>query len=232
MRIHRVATVLLMTVLLAAAQSARGAEPTPAPEARSSPACARRVEDIRTIVDRAQRDDRVWTGAWAAGMAGLLTGNIILSQTTAQQDRVEYYFGIGGSALGLVSVLVGPFGEFRRLARLRARLEAGSGDPDVCALARGAERDLAEVAQLEFRAHSWIVHLGNVIVNAGLGLGLGAGYGHWRGAFLQTVGGMAIGEIQILTRPATAEKGLLRLQLRPLGAGFGVGCGLALAGHF
>jgi hypothetical protein len=95
-------------------------------------------------------------------MAGLVASNLVLSQTTGGADHVDYYFGLGGSALGLVTLLIGPAGEMGRLARMRATLDAArsaGGGADLCVAARSAERELAEVARLEARARSWIVHL-------------------------------------------------------------------------
>jgi hypothetical protein len=226
-----------LVALLMAMATALGVLAASPPAARAEPAavtpvsCAQRAAELAEIARRAQRNDRIWTYTWGAGMAGLVIGNGVLSRTSSRESHVDYYFGLGGSALGLVAVMAGTFSELRLLGKMRRELavaagSAGAGDVELCAAAHRAEKDLAEVARLEKRSRSWITHVGNVVVNAGLGIGLGAGYGRWQQAFIQTTVGIAIGEAQVLTRPSTAEQGLRRLELRPLGAG------LALVGYF
>jgi hypothetical protein len=244
------ALVAVTACLMITLPVARAAEPAPAPSpptapspspapgapappgaltpARTPVSCAERVAELTSITRRALRNDWIWTYTWTAAYVGLVIGNGVLSHTSSPDSHVDYYFGVGGSALGLLATLLGTVSEQRHLIGMKRRLAAvqNGSEAEMCAAAIGAERELAEVARLESRARSWIVHVGNVVVNAGLGIGLGAGYGRWRSAFIQTTAGIAIGEAQTLTRPPTAEKGLRSLELRPLGAG------LALVGHF
>jgi hypothetical protein len=54
------------------------------------------------------------------------------------------------------------------------------------------------------------VHVGNVVLNAGVGLFLGLGYHHWVAGALNFASGAAIGEVIIFTQPTNVVDGLRR----------------------
>jgi glycosyltransferase involved in cell wall biosynthesis len=191
----------------------------PAP-AGAAPALAEataevRLRFLRDRMEHAARRSRAWTWAWGATHASLLSVNTaLLIALDGRGQRIDFAFGAGSSALGVALLLVMPPSVLRDQRRL-SRLPGAGADP--CRTLAEAERLLAHAAKDDARAKSALLHIGGAIFNLGIGTALGFGFDRWDTALAYIVGGMAIGEIMIATRPADTVRALADYQAGHLG---------------
>jgi hypothetical protein len=164
---------------------------------------------------------RVWYWSWMAAGAALIAGQAVLAGVVEGDERTEFIAGSATSLLIPTILLVHRplvLGDAPVLdARLQATTVDGAlGDPCI-ALARAHEllaRDAADAALTT----GWLAHALAIGVNVGVGLLLGVGYGDWWGAAKQTIGGIAVGELQILTFPTGALRAEANFGAGSLGA--------------
>jgi hypothetical protein len=123
-------------------------------------------------------------------------------------ERAELYVGAGEAVLGLVPVLLLPVPAIRDAERLDGLLVTTAGDRERCALAREAEQLLRRSADDEAFARGWLAHALTVGVSGGGLLIVGLGYDRWGTGIAGALLGIAIGELEILSRPAGALRGL------------------------
>ncbi len=181
---------------------------------------------------------RTWQLGWSIGYGTLAAGQLAAIPFTQDPgSRADWAVGAGSAAVGFGLVLLFP-PEVRsdepRLASLPA---------DGCAALAEAERLLAKDAANEAQLTGWLVHAGNVVLNAGFGLILGLGYQRWGPAALTFATGAALGEATIFTQPTRLAEDLERYRQGDLASGEAAavrvvpvlapgGFGLAVAGTF
>jgi hypothetical protein len=188
------AGILTAAVLLLQASRARG-------ECIEADA---RIAFVQERLDSDDRDARRWMWEWGIAYGALTLGQAGLALTRDDEgERVELYVGAAKSALGLVPVLGLQVPALRDAARLRARV----GEPDRCAVADDAAKFLAASADDEAFNRGFLAHAGNVLVNGGGLLIIGLGYDRWVTGTIGTAVGIAIGELQIFTRPTASLRG-------------------------
>ena len=141
-----------------------------------------------------------WKLATGAAFALLVAGQLAIAPLFEPQERPDYYWGAGYSALGLASTLVPPPAVFERGAAF-AREAAAATDDTRCQLIAEGERLLEQSAAAEALTTQWFIHVINVAVNVSLGAILGFGYQHWRNAAINTGMGIAISETVLFTKP-------------------------------
>src|SRR5260370_40274746 len=104
--------------------------------------------------------------------------------------------------MGIVPLLIAPLDVIADARDLRRQLARRSGnDDDICRLLADAEARLARDAANQIDGQRWWLHVGNVVLNAGVGLFLGLGFHHWGAGALNAISGPVIGEAIILTQP-------------------------------
>lgn len=174
-----------------------------------------RLAFLRDRMEHAARRSRAWTWAWGATHASLLSVNTaLLIALDSPGHRIDFAFGVGSSALGVALLVAMPPSVLRDQRRLE-RLTGTGADP--CRTLAEAERLLAHAARDDARAKSALLHVGSAIFNLGIGMVLGFGFDRWDTALGYIVGGTAIGEIMIATRPADTVRALADYQAGHLG---------------
>lgn len=178
---------------------------------------------------------RRWTLWWSIGFGALTVGQAVPAPFLDKATRIDFLVGAVSSAVSVVYTLVTPLSAGSADRRFAKIVEAG-GDP--CAIAAKGRAILADAADDESGGRGWLAQTLNVVFNAVVALWLGVGYGHWWSALESGVGGLALGEVMILTQPdglparlsaydagrfgATADGPRLRLVLAPRYVGLSV----------
>jgi hypothetical protein len=148
---------------------------------------------------------RLWMWGWGIGYTAATLGQAGLTFATDDEgEKVELWVGAGKSALGLIPTLLIPVPALRDAGALDRMASAGG---DRCAVASAAEKYLAASADDEAFNRGFLAHTGNVLVNGGGLLVVGLGYDRWLTGTLSAVVGIAIGEVQIYTRPTASLRG-------------------------
>ncbi len=197
----RVLPVLSASVALAAVAlgpRCAGATECPAPTAALAGVDAEtRLRLVTDAFRREVRDTDIWSWSWgstyvAASAAQGITAALIRDRAT----RIDLTVGALSAGFGALTLYGLP---------LRVTLplvdRAWTREPDLCRRLARAEATLADVADRQRLASSWIPHVGNVLFNVGIGLILGLGYGHWKSAGLSSGIGIVVGEANVLTQP-------------------------------
>ncbi len=198
----RAALALLLTgsLLLCTAQAARADEKDGCPDADA------RIAFVGERLDADAHGARVWMWGWGLGYTGLALGQAGLALTRDDEgERVELYVGAAKSVLGLVPVLLVRSPALHDAGTLKVR--AAGGGSDRCAVAAEAGEMLERSAADEAFARSFLAHTANVLVNGGGMLIVGLGYDRWVTGALGAAVGIAIGEVNIFTRPTAALRG-------------------------
>jgi hypothetical protein len=152
---------------------------------------------------------RFWTGGWGFALgAGTLANLVPLTWVSADQ-RVDWYTGAATTAIGVVPLLIAPLDVIADSRGLRARLGARTPG-DTCALLADAETLLVRDAKNQADGQRWWLHVGNVVLNAGVGLFLIVGFHHWAAGIWNAASGAVIGEVIIFTQPTGAIDSLRR----------------------
>lgn len=197
-----------------------------------------RLEFIRARMKAEAGRVGTWQLGWSIGYGALAAGQLAaIPFTEGAGPRADWAVGAASAAAGLGLVLFFP----PEVGSNEARL--ASLPPDGCAAVAEAERLLESAAASEAALTGWLVHAGNVLLNAGFGLILGLGYQRWESAALTFVTGAALGEATILTQPTRLAGDLARYRAGDLSSGDAAsarlvpvpthrGFGLAVAGTF
>src|SRR5205085_52841 len=90
------------------------------------------------------------------------------------------------------------------LAKVDAQVRLRHAPPgtDVCALLADAEGLLVRDVKSAAFGKSALTHAGNFLFNIGVGLVLGVAFHHWTQAAIQSLAGIAVGEVMIISQPA------------------------------
>jgi hypothetical protein len=151
----------------------------------------------------------VWVWGWTLALGVGTVGNLVPVPFVAADERIDWYTGAVTTVVGIVPLLVAPPEVIADARDLHARLGAREAS-DVCALLADAETRLVRDAKNQADGRRWWVHVGNVVLNAGVGLFLILGYHHWVAGALNAASGAAIGEVIIFTQPTDAIDSLRR----------------------
>jgi hypothetical protein len=201
---------LVLTLVLAS--SARSGAVECAVPAAAAPSLAHidageRLRFLQGALRHGARRARIWSWAWGSGYATLATLNLALLPVYPDSKRVDLYVGAAASAVGVLAVAAVPLKVMRDQRWFDARVRGGG---DVCALVADGERLLARDAASEAFGKSVLIHVGSFAFNVGLGLLLSVGFGHQQAGVIDSLAGMTLGEIMILTQPADSVKALAR----------------------
>jgi hypothetical protein len=154
---------------------------------------------------RAARRATWWSIGWGSLYGGLTVGQLALLPTASSKgETAEKVVGATASFIGVLSVAILPprvIADTRWWSRHRA---AATPDTDPCALLADAEQLLIRDAADDEFGIGPLVHIGNFVINVAAGLVLGLGYDRWAAWSYTTLVGIAIGEIQVITRPTDA----------------------------
>jgi hypothetical protein len=169
----------------------------------------RRLRFIDAELARSAHRASVWVWGWSVALGVGTIGNLVPVPFVRADERIDWYTGAVTTVIGIVPLLALPPEVIADARQLHTRLGA-RGTTDVCALLSDAETRLVRDAENQADGRRWWVHVGNVIVNAGVGLFLGLGYHHWVAGALNAASGATIGEIIIFTQPTDTIDGLRR----------------------
>jgi hypothetical protein len=196
----RVLTASFTLLLLLGRVASAAEEPAGCTDAEA------RTAFVRERLAADDPDARRWMWEWGIAYTALALGQAGIALTRDDPgERADLYVGAAKSVLGLVPVLLIQVPALRDHARLEARLAAGD---DKCAVAGDAERMLLASAKDEAFNRGFVAHAGNVLVNVGGLLVVGFGYDRWATGSVGAAIGIAIGELQIYTRPVASMRGL------------------------
>ena len=190
-----------------------------------------RLRWIDAELGRSAARAHLWTWGWGLALGVGTLANLAPLPFVSAEQRIDWYTGAVTTAVGIVPLLIAPLDVIADSRDLRARL-ATRGAADVCALLSDAEARLVRDAQNQADGQRWWMHVGNVVLNAGVGLFLIIGYHHWTAGILNAASGAVIGEAIILTQPTGAIESLRRYREGALDGGAAPARSLGLAGTF
>lgn len=178
------------------------------------------LERARSVEPAAQ----LWSASWAVGYLGLTAAQLgVLTATQDPGTRADMAVGALSAMIGVASIFLLPIrviGDRARLEELAPR--AMEGDCDALAeMERIFERDAAG----EDFGSSWLMHVGSMLFNIGIGVVQGLAFGRWQSGMISAAIGIAVGEVQILTKPSGLIDARARYQV-----GLFDGVELAVAG--
>lgn len=184
----------------------------PAIEGGSAALASRAPEDRAAFLLAETRSARAqsetWSAVYATGYLGLAAGQLALGVALDDEERlIDYQIGAATSMIGVASMLILPPAILLQQPSVET-LAPAAADGDCLALAR-AERVLIEGAASEAFGTSWLMHVGSALFNIATGLYMGLRHDHWVSGAISVVIGIAVGELQIWTRP-TPLTGALR----------------------
>ena len=204
--------VALVVALALAAPAARAAECAPGAAVGGRAGALDpelRLRFIEAELAKSAHRANAWVWGWSLALGVGTIGNLVPVPFVPADERIDWYTGAVTTVIGIVPLVVLPPEVIADARQLHTRLGA-RGTTDVCALLADAETRLVRDAENQADGQRWWVHVGNVIVNAGVGLFLGLGYHHWVAGALNFASGAAIGEVIIFTQPTDSIDSLRR----------------------
>lgn len=161
---------------------------------------AARLAWLRARFARTSHRAKVWLYGWEIGIAAATVVDLamipILGDT--RSNRIDFGLGAVTTIIGIPPLLV-----WRpRVIADHEALEALAATPgaDRCAVLADAEQRLVAAADAQDGQRAWYMHVGNVVLNAGVTLLFGA-FHHWTSGVLNGIGGAIVGEVIIFTEP-------------------------------
>jgi hypothetical protein len=146
--------------------------------------------------------DRWWYG-WYAGYSALTVGQFAIALAVDDpRARADNVVGAVASSLGVIPLGFFPFTP--RSAAADLRVYPATTPAERRRKLAAAERLLHAASDVEIQGRSWITHALGFSVSIASGLVLGLGYHSTRGALLNSLGGVALTELQIFTQPTAA----------------------------
>ncbi len=160
----------------------------------------RRYAAITASLEEGEGRARLWWYGWTIGFAGLTAGETTVALVANDGTRVDAVVSAAGSALGLGAML---FFVSRTAFEWRGPLAAYDATTPAGRLARlkEAERILDKIADDETMGHSIFAHLASDVVTLAGTFVLWAGYQRYTSGWINLIGGVVVGEAQILTMP-------------------------------
>jgi hypothetical protein len=215
-------------VLVALAAPAAGAASPCAPVAALGATDARlaaidpalRLRYIDGELARSARKASLWTWGWGIALGVGTVANLVPLAFVPEDERIDWYTGAVTTAIGVVPLVIAPLDVIADSRELRERLAApAAAHFDVCSLVADAELRLVRDAKNQADGQRWWLHVGNVVLNAGVGLFLGLGFHHWGAGAWNAGFGAVVGEAIILTQPTGAIDSLDRYRAGSLDGG-------------
>jgi hypothetical protein len=162
-----------------------------------------RIAFLDRRLDQSQTHSFLWQYGWMAvnGGGGVASG--VQAGLDHGNDRIFDVLEAVKSGIGVVYLVLRPMPGWRGAGPIRAMPDATRADR--IARLRRAEEMLREAAEHARRRKYWLVHLGNLGLNAATGAIL-LGLGSTRLAVLSAGLDTAIGEAQIWSRPWQPEE--------------------------
>jgi len=158
-----------------------------------------RIAWIQSRLARTSHRATVWLRAWEIGIVGATAIDLalipILGDT--RDNRIDFGLGAATTIVGIVPLL---FWQPRVLRDHRALDALAAKGGDRCAVLADAERRLIADAAAQRQQRAWYMHVGNVLLNAGVTVLFGA-FDHWTSGVLNGIGGALVGELIIYTEP-------------------------------
>ncbi|CAN5361722.1 hypothetical protein BH09MYX1_BH09MYX1_22360 [soil metagenome] len=160
-----------------------------------------RVHFLQAELGAQARYADLWQTTWFVARSAILVGEVGLALiTTDPGDRTD-------AIVTSIFAVVPPIGTL--LFGLRVshdgprflRLDHLDTDASRCAYIARGEQFLARDAANEDENRNWVQHALQIAGSTALFLVLGLGYDHFRNAILNGAGGIALGELQILSQP-------------------------------
>ena len=209
---------ILAIALAAALPPAARAQGCPVPagaSARLEVATAEsRLAFLRSRLGAEAGRVRTWQLWWSVGYGGLAVGQLAaVPFAEGAGPKADWAVGAASAATGMGLVLLFPPDVGSNEARL------ASLPPDGCPSLAEAERLFEGAAASEAAQTGWLVHAGNLLLNAGFGLVLGLGWQRWESAAWTFALGTALGEATILTQPTRLGHDLERYRAGDLASG-------------
>jgi hypothetical protein len=212
----------LLVLMLSAQALAQNCPPPEDAPALAGLAPKARLDFIRGQLTSEAHRVRVWKWGWIAGYGALTVGQLIPIPLVSDPGlRIDFAIGAISSAAGVALLLAFPL----HVGRDASVVEALADD---CAGVLEAERIFADDAENERDGRHWLVHVGNVALNAVFGLVLGLGFGRWLSGLANFLGGVLLGELTCFTQPnrltdARARYGLADFAVVPTVSPQGLG---------
>jgi hypothetical protein len=145
-----------------------------------------------SLRDEARRA-RTWRYVWSGVNAGLMVGSFAAVPLVEREARPDWIISGIGSGVTLLCTWFVPL-----------RVESASDELDALPEAEKATQWLrlrAESAEDEHARVTWPWHVINFGLCAGTGAIIAFGYDHYWSGLFTTVGGTALGEVQLFTQP-------------------------------
>lgn len=154
-----------------------------------------RLNLIRAAETSEANRSLIWLWSWGGlYLAGTVGQAVAIPFIKDQATQIDFIVGAVTTGLGAAFTLVLPPNVIAGAKVVRALPDTPEG------LAQ-AERRLEQDAAGEDFSVSWVMHGLNAAFNIATGLVLGLGFKHWESAVLNTVSGIIIGEVMVLTTP-------------------------------
>ena len=202
--------IVWLAALLACVAGPAGAR------AGEPPRCAegearRRLAELRAAMDDEAERAVTWSSAWVATGASLAFGNFTRAALTRDEDdRVDPLVSGVASLFIPLAILARPLRVIADREALRDEAERDA-DGDACAALARVEARVARSAEDEADKAGPLAHGVNVGGNVAIGLLLALVFHHGWAGLLNGAGGIALGELQIVTQP-TGLVALVRAQ--------------------
>ena len=192
---HAALGAVVVSILLSVAPAA--ADPLSDAEIKS------RLAFIEARLKSGTAASNRWWDAWFYGWTAFtVTQAAVACATTDRGLRIDMAVGAVSSSLGVIPLGLFPLPSRHAAAKLAA-LPGATPDDRRRKLGR-AEHLLKESAEAEALGRSWFNHALGGAVSLGFGLLLGFAYKRPVAGVINTLGGIALVEIQIFTQPTAA----------------------------
>ncbi|HEX2870448.1 MAG TPA: hypothetical protein VHP33_04315 [Polyangiaceae bacterium] len=176
-------SLALASCVLAQSGAASAAEPVPG--------------QAYSLRDEARRA-RTWRYVWSGVNAGLMVGSFAAVPLVEREARPDWIISGIGSGITVAATWLWPL-----------RVESASEELDALPDAERAKqwrRLRTESAEDERARVTWPWHVINFGLCAGTGAIIAFGYDHYWSGLITTVGGTALGEVQLFTQPTGLVK--------------------------
>lgn len=212
---------LALGLLLSLGSQEAAAQRCPTPDAAlQEQEGAARLRFLRDSLKESAAQEQRFLLGWSMTYAALAVAGpaqLVLPHGPRSADeergvRVEILWGMSTSAAASLLVMLKP------LPLMLAQRRDARNQGEVCALVAAAERELRRAAASQESARGALSHASSLLVSVGLGLVLAYGLGRPTAAGINTTVGVLLGELQIATRPRTAQRALARYRAADLRA--------------
>lgn len=218
------------------------------PKTISDEEVAKRLAFLEARLNQGEKAATLWWNVWFYGWEGLTMAQFAWALTTKDSGtRIDMAIGAASSTLGVLPLGLLPF-PAKTAPQDLAKFAANTPNTPTARRQKliFAEHLLHAAADDEILRRSWVNHAVSIGVSIGVGLILAVGYERPIPGLFNTIGGIALSELQIFTQPTAAINDLHDYQRfgitptpttkqKPASIGFNVGPhsgGLSLSGRF